>query len=114
VQHTRGCVAHSDGDVLLHCITDALLGALSLPDIGQLFPDSDPKWKVRALAAQSRWLRVARRSKQRVAFASALSARLTRRKHVASCHMALVSSQQPGVMACRAPALTSLSARRCG
>ena len=47
-QHTRGCVAHSDGDVLLHCITDALLGALSLPDIGQLFPDSDPKWKVQA------------------------------------------------------------------
>ena len=43
--HTRGCVAHSDGDVLLHCITDALLGALSLPDIGQLFPDNDPKWK---------------------------------------------------------------------
>ena len=47
LQHTRGCVAHSDGDVLLHCITDALLGALSLPDIGQLFPDSDPKWKAR-------------------------------------------------------------------
>jgi 2-C-methyl-D-erythritol 2,4-cyclodiphosphate synthase len=46
VPHTRGCVAHSDGDVLLHCITDALLGALSLPDIGQLFPDSDPQWKV--------------------------------------------------------------------
>lgn len=46
VQHTRGCVAHSDGDVLLHCITDALLGALSLPDIGQIFPDNDPKWKV--------------------------------------------------------------------
>jgi 2-C-methyl-D-erythritol 2,4-cyclodiphosphate synthase len=50
VPHTRGCVAHSDGDVLLHCITDALLGALSLPDIGQLFPDSDPKWKVSAHA----------------------------------------------------------------
>ncbi len=46
VPHTRGCVAHSDGDVLLHCITDALLGALALPDIGQIFPDSDPKWKV--------------------------------------------------------------------
>lgn len=46
MQHTRGCVAHSDGDVLLHCITDALLGALCLPDIGQLFPDTDPKWKV--------------------------------------------------------------------
>jgi len=45
VPHTRGCVAHSDGDVLLHCITDALLGALAMPDIGQLFPDNDPKWK---------------------------------------------------------------------
>lgn len=33
------------GDVLLHCIVDAILGALSLPDIGQLFPDNDPKWK---------------------------------------------------------------------
>jgi 2-C-methyl-D-erythritol 2,4-cyclodiphosphate synthase len=54
VPHTRGCVAHSDGDVLLHCITDALLGALSLPDIGQLFPDSDPKWKVGAPAGYPR------------------------------------------------------------
>lgn len=33
------------GDVLLHCVVDALLGALGLPDIGQIFPDSDPKWK---------------------------------------------------------------------
>lgn len=33
------------GDVLLHCVVDALLGALGLPDIGQLFPDNDPKWK---------------------------------------------------------------------
>jgi 2-C-methyl-D-erythritol 2,4-cyclodiphosphate synthase len=40
----RGPIAHSDGDVLLHAITDAILGALALPDIGQLFPDSDPKW----------------------------------------------------------------------
>ena len=45
IPHTRGCVAHSDGDVLLHCITDAVLGALCLEDIGQLFPDNDPKWK---------------------------------------------------------------------
>jgi hypothetical protein len=33
------------GDVLLHCIVDAILGALGLPDIGQIFPDTDPKWK---------------------------------------------------------------------
>lgn len=41
----RGPVAHSDGDALLHAITDAILGALGMPDIGQLFPDTDPKWK---------------------------------------------------------------------
>ncbi|KAJ9173650.1 hypothetical protein P3X46_016766 [Hevea brasiliensis] len=45
IPHERGCEAHSDGDVLLHCVVDALLGALGLPDIGQIFPDSDPKWK---------------------------------------------------------------------
>jgi len=45
IPHDRGCVAHSDGDVLLHCVTDAVLGALCLEDIGQLFPDNDPKWK---------------------------------------------------------------------
>ncbi len=38
----RGPVAHSDGDVLYHAVTDALLGALALPDIGQLFPDTSP------------------------------------------------------------------------
>ncbi len=38
----RGPVGHSDADALLHAITDALLGALALPDIGQLFPDHDP------------------------------------------------------------------------
>ncbi|KAJ9147980.1 hypothetical protein P3X46_030079 [Hevea brasiliensis] len=45
IPHERGCEAHSDGDVLLHCVVDAILGALGLPDIGQIFPDSDPKWK---------------------------------------------------------------------
>ena len=40
----RGVIAHSDGDCLLHAITDAILGALALPDIGQLFPDSDSRW----------------------------------------------------------------------
>ena len=45
IPHDRGCVAHSDGDVLLHTVVDAILGALCLPDIGQLFPDTDPQWK---------------------------------------------------------------------
>ncbi len=40
--HPTGPVAHSDGDALLHAITDAILGALGMPDIGQLFPDTDP------------------------------------------------------------------------
>src|SRR5437016_14341541 len=43
--HDRGLGGHSDGDVLLHAITDALLGAIAAPDIGALFPPSDPKWK---------------------------------------------------------------------
>ncbi len=43
-QYARGPVAHSDGDALMHAITDAVLGAVGLPDIGQLFPDRDPKW----------------------------------------------------------------------
>ena len=40
-----GLLGHSDADVLLHALTDALLGALALPDIGTLFPDTDTKWK---------------------------------------------------------------------
>jgi 2-C-methyl-D-erythritol 2,4-cyclodiphosphate synthase len=43
--HDRGLGGHSDGDVLLHAITDALLGAIAGPDIGSLFPPSDPQWK---------------------------------------------------------------------
>jgi 2-C-methyl-D-erythritol 2,4-cyclodiphosphate synthase len=43
--HSQGLGGHSDGDVLLHALTDALLGALAAPDIGSLFPPSDTKWK---------------------------------------------------------------------
>ena len=45
IAHNKGLGGHSDGDVLLHAITDALLGAIGAPDIGTLFPPSDPQWK---------------------------------------------------------------------
>lgn len=45
IPHERGCDAHSDGDVVYHSVTDAILGALAMQDIGQLFPDDDAKWK---------------------------------------------------------------------
>jgi 2-C-methyl-D-erythritol 2,4-cyclodiphosphate synthase len=45
IPHSHGVRAHSDGDVLLHALCDALLGALALGDIGQHFPDTDPRWK---------------------------------------------------------------------
>lgn len=45
IPHTHGLKAHSDGDVVLHALSDALLGALALGDIGQHFPDTDPKFK---------------------------------------------------------------------
>ena len=45
IAHERGIVAHSDGDVAIHALCDAMLGALALGDIGQHFPPSDPQWK---------------------------------------------------------------------
>ena len=56
IEHTEGLAGHSDGDVLLHAITDALLGAVSAGDIGTFFPPSDPRWKG---AASSLFLRTA-------------------------------------------------------
>ena len=50
LDHDRGCDAHSDGDVVYHAVTDAVLGGLGQDDIGVLFPDDDAKWK----AADSR------------------------------------------------------------
>lgn len=65
VPHTHGVLAHSDGDVILHALCDALLGALALGDIGAHFPPTDARWKnadsrdllaaVFALVAQAGW-----------------------------------------------------------
>ncbi|MGL6075282.1 MAG: 2-C-methyl-D-erythritol 2,4-cyclodiphosphate synthase [Fimbriiglobus sp.] len=45
IPHSRGLDGHSDADVVLHSVTDAILGALALGDIGDAFPDTDPQWK---------------------------------------------------------------------
>jgi 2-C-methyl-D-erythritol 2,4-cyclodiphosphate synthase len=45
IDHPRGLVGHSDADVVLHCVADALLGAAGLGDIGEHYPDTDPQWR---------------------------------------------------------------------
>jgi 2-C-methyl-D-erythritol 2,4-cyclodiphosphate synthase len=63
IEHERGIAAHSDGDVLIHALCDAILGALAEGDIGHHFPPGDPRWK----GADSRSLlrEVARRMRAR-------------------------------------------------
>ena len=56
VDHYHGLIAHSDGDVGLHALCDAVLGSLAMGDIGQHFPPSDPKWKA---ASSDQFLRFA-------------------------------------------------------
>jgi 2-C-methyl-D-erythritol 4-phosphate cytidylyltransferase/2-C-methyl-D-erythritol 2,4-cyclodiphosphate synthase len=56
IPHNRGIVGHSDGDVALHALTDAVLGAIAEGDIGAHFPPSDPQWKG---ASSDRFLRFA-------------------------------------------------------
>lgn len=45
IEHPKGLVGHSDADVVLHALTDAILGALALGDIGDAYPDTEPQWK---------------------------------------------------------------------
>lgn len=45
IEHARGLAGHSDADVVLHAVTDALLGAMGQGDIGDAYPDTDPRWK---------------------------------------------------------------------
>lgn len=45
IEHSKGLLGHSDADVLLHAVCDALLGACAMGDIGGMFPDTDEKWK---------------------------------------------------------------------
>jgi 2-C-methyl-D-erythritol 2,4-cyclodiphosphate synthase len=45
IPHSRGLAGHSDADAVAHALTDAILGAAAAGDIGQLFPDTDPRWK---------------------------------------------------------------------
>jgi 2-C-methyl-D-erythritol 2,4-cyclodiphosphate synthase len=44
IEHERGLLGHSDADVVLHAVADAVLGAAALGDIGEMFPDTDPRW----------------------------------------------------------------------
>ena len=66
--HPQGLGGHSDGDVLLHALSDALLGGVAAPDIGALFPPSDPQWKG---AASAVFLREALRRVQTAGYALA-------------------------------------------
>ncbi len=57
IAHPNGVVAHSDGDVVIHALCDALLGAMGDGDIGQHFPDSDPRTAARTAACSCAWWR---------------------------------------------------------
>jgi 2-C-methyl-D-erythritol 2,4-cyclodiphosphate synthase len=63
----KGCVAHSDGDVLLHAICDSILGAAGLPDIGHHFPDSDPELRnIRSTILLERTINIIRKKGYKV------------------------------------------------
>lgn len=94
VPHDQGVIAHSDGDVLLHALVDAMLGAAGLGDIGQHFPDHDAQWRG---AASSRFVEAAR---QRLA---------ERRFSVINADLTLLA-QAPRVAAYREPIRATVAA----
>ena len=62
IPHDRGLLGHSDADCVIHALADALLGAVALPDIGNLFPDDDPANKDMATRTKSKILKCMSRS----------------------------------------------------
>ncbi len=63
----KGCIAHSDGDVLLHALCDSLLGAAGLPDIGHYFPDTDAQYKnIRSTILLERTINIIRKNGYKV------------------------------------------------
>ena len=84
IAHESGLAGHSDADVLLHAVVDALLGAAGLGDIGQFFPSSDPRWKdapstvfvgrTREVLAESGWHVVNVDATDRTTYAAAAGA----------------------------------------
>ena len=94
IPFTHGILAHSDGDVLLHAVCDALLGAAGLGDIGMHFPDTDPRWK----GADSR------------AFVRHVRALLKERDYVVVNVDATIVSEAPRIGKYREPMRTNLAA----
>ena len=96
VPHSQGVVAHSDGDVGLHALTDAILGALANGDIGQHFPPSDPQWKG---APSHLFLRHAKRLADEAGF------RITHADVTLVCEAPMVGPHAPAMRAAIAEAL---------
>ena len=92
IEHTKGCVAHSDGDVALHAVCDALLGAVAAGDIGKLFPDTDPRYK----GADSRML--LRAVREKLDAAGVRSVRADVRGAVAECIQQILRRQRRRIL----------------
>ena len=106
IPHARGVMAHSDGDVVLHALCDALLGAMGLGDIGQHFPDTDPRWKG---ADSRRFLRhCARAACTSTAGGSSMpTSRCSRRRRASGPTACRCGRTSPTTSACASTASTS-------